>query len=191
MQIGEIEYNRVPILTYNPPVVHRPHQPIQHRQTGQIEYNRVPTLTYNQPVVQVPNQPIEQMQTGEILQVPTLTYKHPPVQDNQLQTIERGFNTSPSIVQGSNITQTQPQNNPTRSSYNRPIGTEHSLYLCTLCETPTKFADYCKLGKHVERFHSAFNQNNKGVKRNKGDHEESRPKSSGGIRICVIRYLFK
>ena len=143
-------------------------------QTGEIEYNRVPILTYNPPVVQgsnkTQNQPIEQMQTGEILQVPTLTYKHPPVQDNQLQTIQ---NTNPSP---SNITQNQPQNNPTRSSYKRPIGIEHSLYLCTLCETPTKLAYYHKLGRHVERFHSAFNQNNKGTKRNRGDHEELWPK---------------
>ena len=52
------------------------------------------------------------MQTGEIEynQVPTLTNKHTPVQDNQLQTIERGTiqNTNPSIVQGSNKTQNQP-----------------------------------------------------------------------------------
>ena len=48
--------------------------------------------------------------------------------------------------------------------------------MCTLCETPTKFDNYHKLGKHVEIFHSAFDQNNKGTKRNEGDHEESRPK---------------
>ena len=67
-------------------------------------------------------------------------------------------------------------NNPTRSSYNRPIGLEHSLYVCTLCETQTKFADYNKIGKHVERFHSAFKQNNKGIKRGKGECEEVWPK---------------
>ena len=104
MQTGEIEYNRVPILTYNPPVVHGPNQPIEHIQTGQIEYNRVPTLTYNQPVVQVPNQPIEYNQLH------TLTYNHTPVQNNQAQAIERGAiqNTNQPTIHYSNQTSNQP-----------------------------------------------------------------------------------
>ena len=72
------------------------------------------------------------------------------------------------------ITHNQSQN--PRPSYNRPIGIEQTLYLCTLCETPTKCSDYHKLGRHVERFHSAFKQNNKGVKRGKGEQEEVWPK---------------
>ena len=92
---------------------------------------------------------------------PSLTYN----QNNQLQTLS---NQSPGL------TDNQPQN--TRPTYNRPIGIEQTLYLCTLCETPTKFADYHRLSKHVERFHSAFNQDNKGVKRGKGEREEAWPK---------------
>ena len=42
------------------------HQPIEQMLTGEIEYNRVPTLTYNTPTVKASNQPIEHMQTGEI-----------------------------------------------------------------------------------------------------------------------------
>ena len=126
---------------------------------------------YNQQKNQTSNQPIEYMETDDgfpsltykppVVQynhVPSLTYNHTPVQNNQLQTVS-------SMSPGYNIRQNQPTNKPTRSKYNRPIGIEHKLYLCTLCETPTKFADYHKLGKHVERFHSAFNQDNKGVKR--------------------------
>ena len=50
------------------------------------------------------------------------------------------------------------------------------LYLWTFCEKPTKFADYHKLSKHVARFHSDFNQKNKGTKRSKGEREEVSPK---------------
>ena len=38
---------------------------------------------------------------------------------------------------------------------------------CTLCITPTYFNEYKKLEKHVERFHSDFNQTEKGTKRKK------------------------
>ena len=99
MQTGEIEYNRVPILTYNPPIVQT--QLIEHRQTGQIEYNRVPALTYNQPVVQVPNQPIEYNRLH------TPTYNHTPVQNNQAQAIERAFNTNQPTIHYSNQTSNQ------------------------------------------------------------------------------------
>ena len=110
----------------------------------------LPSIPYKPPVVQYNR-------------VPSLTYN----QNNQLQTVS---NLSPV----NNITHNQSQN--TRPTYNRPIGIEQTLYLCTLCQTPTKFADYNKLSKHVERFHSAFNQDNKGVKRGKGEREESWPK---------------
>ena len=132
---------RLPSIPYKPPVV---------------QYNRVPSLTYKPPVL-------------EYNHAPSLTYKPPLAphtpsltdnQNNQLQTVS---NLSP----GYNITHNQPQN--TRPTYKRPIGIEQTLYLCTLCETPTKFADYHRLSKHVERFNSAFNQDNKGVKRGKGE----------------------
>ena len=88
--------------------------------------------------------------------------------DNQLPSI------SNEVAPIQPITQNQSQN--TRPPYNRAIGIEQTLYLCTLCETPTQFADYHKLGKHVEIFHSAFNQDNKGVKRGLGEREEALPK---------------
>ena len=49
--------------------------------------------------------------------------------------------------------------------------------MCTLCETPTKFATFGKLENHIKRFHSAFNQEEKGTKRRK-DEEEAYPKKA-------------
>ena len=100
-----------------------------------------PSLTYKPPVVQYNR-------------VPSLTYNNTP--PNQLQTVSN-------LCPGYNITLNRRQDNNNRSSYNRPIGIEQTLYLCTLCESPTKFSDYHKLGRHIERFHSAFNQDDKGV----------------------------
>ena len=47
--------------------------------------------------------------------------------------------------------------------------------MCTLRETPTKFKSYGKLENHIKRFHSAFNQEEKGTKR-KGRKEQVLPK---------------
>ena len=46
------------------------------------------------------------------------------------------------------------------------------MYLCAWCETPTKFTDPYKSNRHVDRFHAAFNQKNKGVKR--GNDEDNK-----------------
>ena len=61
----------------------------------------------------------------------------------------------------------------------QPLALEIKPILCTLCNTPTKFKDYCKLEKHVKRFHSDFNRNERDNKRKKGgeeDEEEVFPK---------------
>ena len=47
--------------------------------------------------------------------------------------------------------------------------------MCGYCETPTKFATYNKLENHIKRFHSAFNQEEKGTKRRK---DEGYPKKA-------------
>ena len=41
-------------------------------------------------------------------------------------------------------------------------------FICTLCETPTKFSTFGKLDNHIKRFHPAFNQEEKGTKRKRG-----------------------
>ena len=58
---------------------------------------------------------------------------------------------------------------------------ENIYYVCTICETPTKFLDYGKLEKHVGRFHSDFNQNVRGSKRKRGKEEEVFPKKAKWI----------
>ena len=64
--------------------------------------------------------------------------------------------------------------------YNRPIGYEEKSYLCSWCETPTKFKDHKKLSKHIKRFHNAFDQKNRGVKRGDDDLDEIAPKRQRG-----------
>ena len=114
----------------------------------------VPSLTYKPPVPSLTYKP----------PAPSLIHNHNTQLQSNLPTAERALERDHELARD------------TRPSYNRPIGIEQTLYLCTICETPTKFDDYHKLSKHVERFHSAFNQDNKGVKRAKGEHEESWPK---------------
>ena len=48
--------------------------------------------------------------------------------------------------------------------------------MCTLCETPTKYATFGKIENQIKRFHSAFNQEEKGTKRRKDEKEEVYPK---------------
>ena len=55
---------------------------------------------------------------------------------------------------------------------------ENIYYVCTLCETPTKFTNYGKLEKHVRRFHSDFNQNERGSKRKRIKEGEVFPKKA-------------
>ena len=118
-------------------------------------------MGYNQPTVQrqieqTINKPIEFNQAA------SLAYKHP---NNEQQTIQNITNSNP----------VAPVVNQPRS-YNRPIGYEENSYLCNLCETPTKFSDKYKLYKHRARFHLAFDQKNKGVKRGNDNDNKISPK---------------
>ncbi len=135
---------------YNQPNVQRQ---IEHMQNSEVGYNQ-PTV--QRQIEQTINKPIEFNQAA------SLEYKHP---NNQQQTIQNIPNTN----------QIVPVVNQPRS-YNRPIGYEEKSYLCIWCETPTKFNDHKKLGKHIERFHAAFNQKNKGVKRGNDEDNKILPK---------------
>ena len=158
IQTNEVEYNRVPPLMYIQPTAQRQ---IEHMQTNEVEYNRVAPLTYIQPTVQ---RPIEQTMNKpiEFNQAAPLAHKHPNTQQQTIQNI-------PNTIQVAAV-----DNQPRK--YNRSIGFEEKSYFCSWCETPTKFADHKKLGKHIERFHLAFNQKNKGTKRGNDDLDEIAPK---------------
>merc|ERR1711888_182898 len=116
---------------------------------------------YIQPTVQ---RPIEQRTNKpiEFNHLATLAYKHPNTQQQTIQNIP-------------NSNQVAPNDNQPKS-YNRPIGYEEKSYFCIWCETPTKFTDHKKLGKHIERFHAAFNQKNKGTKRGNDEDNKISPK---------------
>ena len=148
----------MPPLTYKPPTAQRP---IAHTQNQPIEYNHVPTLTYEPSILQ---RPIEQMQTIE--------YNQPTAQRliEQIQTTNQVHQKQTDTQQ----LEVAPVVNQPRASYNRPIGYEENLYLCNLCDTPTKFSDKYKLCKHRAIFHLAFDKKNKGKKRgNDGDNKIS------------------
>ena len=67
--------------------------------------------------------------------------------------------------------------NPSQNIDKKPHD-ENIYYVCTLCETPTKFTNYHRLEKHVKRFHSDFDQNVKGSKRKRGKEEKVFPKKA-------------
>merc|ERR1711888_193820 len=137
----------------------------------QIEHMQTNEVGYNQPTVQ---RQIEQTINKAIKfnQAASLAYKHP---NNQQQTIQN--------IPNSN--QVAPVVNQPRS-YNRPIGYEEKSYLCIWCETPTKFNDYKKLNKHIERFHAAFMQKNKGLKRANDSLDEISSKRVRGKGIKIL-----
>ena len=62
--------------------------------------------------------------------------------------------------------------------YNPNIGKLPEVYkfICTLCETPTKFSTFGKLENHIKRFHPAFNQQEQGTKRKGGRRRKEKPK---------------
>ena len=66
----------------------------------------------------------------------------------------------------------------TQPSHNTNPHDKNIYYVCTLCETPTKFTNYYKLEKHVKRFHSDFDQNVKGSKRKCVKDENVFPKKA-------------
>ena len=71
------------------------------------------------------------------------------------------------------IQHTQPSHNIDEKPHD-----ENIYYVCTLCETPTKFTNYHRLEKHVKRFHSDFDQNVKGSKRKRVKEEKVFPKKA-------------
>ena len=124
MQTIKIEYNQLPTLTYNPPKIERPIEPMQKIENNRvllltnnlptaqrsladtwnnlIEYNHFQTLTYNPTTHHIP---LVQMQTN--IQVPTGTYELQTAQRSieQIQTGEVGYNQVPSLTFIQPITQ--------------------------------------------------------------------------------------
>ena len=65
-------------------------------------------------------------------------------------------------------------NQPLAIANEQPLALEYEMYVCTLCTSPTRFGDYKKLERHIERFHEGFwGQKEKGTKRkNRGDENK-------------------
>merc|ERR1712121_593520 len=189
--------DHAPPLTYIQPTAQRQ---IEHMQTNIASY---PTI--QRPIEQTTNKPIELMQNNEVGYIQPIVQRqieqtiNKPIEFNQAASL--AYN--PSIPQRYIVhTQNQPfdqpitqnqttdkvPNDPTQvatvvnqpRSYNRPIGYEEKSYLCSWCETPTKFKDRKKLSKHIKRFHNAFDQKNRGLKRGDDDLDEIAPKRQRG-----------
>merc|ERR1711951_95271 len=170
------------------PITHTQNQPIAHTQIQPMAY------THNQPIGYTQNQPVAYTQIHPIAHT-----QNQPIAHTQIQPIAHTQNQPIGYMQNQPIahTQNQPiaytQNQPaiqlaqehkdnpgTGAAYKRPIGYEENSFLCTLCETPTKFYDRTKLYKHRARFHNAFDQKNRGVKRGDDDLDEISPKRQRG-----------
>merc|ERR1711951_180792 len=141
--------------------------PIEHMQTNtQIEQ------TNNQ----VSPNPSPQQRSIEQIQIQPITHtQNQPIAHTQNQPIAHTQN-QPALQLAQECT----DNPGTIAAYNRPIGYEENSYLCSWCETPTKFKDRKKLSKHIKRFHNAFDQKNRGVKRGDDDLDEIAPKRQRG-----------
>ena len=171
-QIEHMQTNEVSPLTYIQPTVQRQ---IEHMQNNEVGYNQ-PTV--QRQIEQTINKPIEFNQAASLAYNPSIPQRH--IVHTQNQPFEQP------ITQ--NQTTNKVPNDPTQvatvvnqpRSYNRPIGYEEKSYLCIWCETPTKFNDYKKLNKHIERFHATFNQKYKGTKRGIDDLDEISPKRLRG-----------
>ena len=126
--------------------------------------------TQNQPIGYTENQPVAYTQIHPIAHT-----QNQPIAHTQNQQIAHTQNQP--VIQ---LAQEHTDNPGTRAAYNRPIGYEEKSYLCSWCETPTKFKDRKKLSKHIKRFHNAFDQKNKGTKRGDDDLDEIAPKRHRG-----------
>ena len=180
-------------------------QPTAQRQIEHMQTNVASYPTIQRPIEQTTNKSIELMQNNEVGYIQPIVQRqieqtiNKPIEFNQAASL--AYN--PSIPQRHIVhTQNQPfdqpitqnqttdkvPNDPTQvatvvnqpRSYNRPIGYEEKSYLCSWCETPTKFKDRTKLSKHIKRFHAAFHQKNKGTKRGNDDLDEITPKRHRG-----------
>merc|ERR1712121_533157 len=122
-------------------------QPIEYTQNQPVTYTQIQPIahTQNQPIGYTQNQPVTYAQIH-------------PIAHTQNQQIAHTQNQP--VIQ---LAQEHTDNPGTRATYNRPIGYEEKSYLCSWCETPTKFKDCTKSSKHNKRFHNAFHQKNRGV----------------------------
>ena len=113
------------------------------------------------------------------MQPPTLQYTQPPTLQHTSH--HATPHTSQHTIQPLTVTNRQQPalqqaiSKPPRQKGLKQPQDESVSYVCTLCETPTKFTTFNKLDNHVRRFHSDFNQKERGNKR-KGRKEEVYPK---------------
>jgi len=175
-----ITHKQKPGQTESSTIYHIPQQSISHSQPPPLQYMQQKTIHHiptqesiQQPVISYnPQQTISHRPQQAILHTPQQTISHTPQQEQQpLQQLSNSQHMLEPTIQHPIIS------NPSQNIDRKPHD-ESIYYVCTLCETDTKFKEYSKLEKHVRRFHSDFNQSERGSKRKRIKDDEVFPKKA-------------
>merc|ERR1711954_92654 len=123
-------------------------------------------------MLHAPQQTISHRSQQAILHTPQQTISHTPQKEQEpLKQLSNSQHMLQPTIQHPIIS------NPSQNIDRKPHD-ESIYYVCTLCETETKFKEYSKLEKHVRRFHSDFNQSERGSKRKRIKDDEVFPKKA-------------
>merc|ERR1712112_764426 len=200
-----ITHTDKPRQTESSTIYHIPQQSISHAQPPPLQYmqqktiHHIPTqesiqqpvMSYNpqqtishtshQAITHTPQQTISHRPQQAILHTPQQTISHTPQQEQQpLQQLSNSQHMLEPTIQHPIIS------NPSQNIDRKPHD-ESIYYVCTLCETDTKFKEYGKLEKHVRRFHSDFNQSERGSKRKRTKDDEVFPKKANGTGHSLLK----
>jgi hypothetical protein len=176
--IQSVSYQQLPTdhmqMQYDQPLTFAQSErlPLQYNQPLPIaQAERIP-LQYNQPlpISQAERLPLQYNQPLPIAQVERL-----PLQYNPPLPIAQSERKPITYDQPLPIEETKRL--PLQyEATSQPSSSKVELYVCTLCETPTKFGNFQKLSRHVERFHKDFEQEERGTKRSCPSYDEVLPK---------------
>merc|ERR1711954_164972 len=188
LQKSEVIPNAQPVTNYNSEgprqtesstLHHIPNRSIQHPSAiSHIQPSTIQSIepsTITQQALQPPALQYRQTYGIENMETDAIDYQaQQPLQYTQQQAVpytsQNALHHLPnqqSIQHPSAISHIQHQslqyNQPYAIAHNQPLALEHTTYICKLCLT--KFSTLKRLEKHIERFHAAFGQMDRGIKR--------------------------
>ena len=108
-----------------------------------ITHTERPRQTKSHAIPNIPQQSIYHTQP------PAIQYTQQPVTNYNSERPRQRESSKIYHIPQQSIQHTQPSHNIDEKPHD-----ENIYYVCTLCETPTKFTNYLRLEKHVKRFHT-------------------------------------
>merc|ERR1711954_621124 len=134
-------------------------------------------------IYHIPQQAISYTEPSSISYTPPEAISHTQ-QQSIPYTLKKAIHHLPnqqSIQHPSAVSHIQQQslqyNQPHAIAHNQPLALEQTTYICKLCMT--KFSTLRRLEKHIDRFHAAFGQMDRGIKRGGlSESEEHKKKKS-------------